>query len=186
MYDVASSVLQQRIAQIDGVGQVFVGGGALPAVRVEVNPTVLNALGLGLEDLRTFLASANANRPKGQLGAGARSWSLATTDQLYKANEYRPLVVSYKNGAAVRLQDVGDVVDSVEDIRTGRLRQRQAGRVDHRVAPAWRQHHRGGGRDSGAVAHAPGLDPADDHSVGALGQNDHYSRRRSTTSRSRC
>ena len=119
MYDVASSVLQQRIAQIDGVGQVFVGGGALPAVRVEVNPTVLNALGLGLEDLRTFLGSANANRAKGQLGAGARSWSIATTDQLYKANEYRPLVVSYKNGAAVRLQDVGDVVDSVEDIRTG-------------------------------------------------------------------
>jgi multidrug efflux pump len=119
MYDLASSVLQQRIAQIDGVGQVFVGGGALPAVRVEVNPTVLNALGLGLEDLRTFLGSANANRPKGQLGAGAQSWSIASTDQLYKANEYRPLVVSFRNGAAVRLQDVGDVVDSVEDIRTG-------------------------------------------------------------------
>ena len=119
MYDGASSGLQQRIAQIDGVGQVFVGGGALPAVRVEVNPTVLNALGLGFEDLRTFLGSANANRPKGQLGTGAHSWSIASTDQLYKANEYRPLVVSYKNGAAVRLRDVGDVVDSVEDIRTG-------------------------------------------------------------------
>ena len=119
MYDVASSILQQRIAEVDGVGQVFVGGGALPAVRVEANPRVLSALGLGLEDLRTFLGSANANRPKGQLGAGARSWSIASTDQLYKANEYRPLVVAYKNGAAVRLQDVGDVVDSVEDIRTG-------------------------------------------------------------------
>jgi multidrug efflux pump len=119
MYDVASSVLQQRIAEVDGVGQVFVGGGALPAVRVEANPRVLNAFGLGLEDLRTFLGSANANRPKGQLGAGWRSWSIASTDQLYKANEYRPLVVAYKNGAAVRLQDVGDVVDSVEDIRTG-------------------------------------------------------------------
>jgi multidrug efflux pump len=119
MYDLASSVLQQRIAQIDGVGQVFVGGGALPAVRVEVNPTALNALGLDLEDLRTFLGSANANRPKGQLGAGARSWSIASSDQLYKAGEYRPLVISYRNGAAVRLQDVGDVVDSVEDVRTG-------------------------------------------------------------------
>jgi multidrug efflux pump len=119
MYDVASSVLQQRIAEVDGVGQVFVGGGALPAVRIEANPRVLNAFGLGLEDLRTFLGSANANRPKGQLGAGARSWSIASTDQLYKANEYRPLVVAYKNGAAVRLQDVGNVVDSVEDIRTG-------------------------------------------------------------------
>jgi multidrug efflux pump len=119
MYDVASSILQQRIAQIDGVGQVFVGGGALPAVRVEVNPTRLNAVGLGFEDLRAFLGTANANRPKGQLGAGARSWSLASTDQLYTAAEYRPLVVSYQNGGAVRLQDIGDVVDSVEDVRTG-------------------------------------------------------------------
>ena len=118
MYDVAASILQQRIAQIDGVGQVFVGGGALPAVRVEANPRALNALGLGLEDLRTFLGSANANRPKGQFGAGARSWSIASTDQLYRAQEYRPLVLSYRNGAAVRVQDVGDVVDSVEDVRT--------------------------------------------------------------------
>ena len=121
MYDVASSILQQRIAQIDGVGQVFVGGGALPAVRVEVNPTRLNAVGLGFEDLRSFLGTANANRPKGQLGAGARAWSLASTDQLYTAAEYRPLVVSYQNGGAVRLQDLGDVVDSVEDVRTGGL-----------------------------------------------------------------
>ncbi len=119
MYDIASTVLQQRISQIDGVGQVFVGGGALPAVRVEVNPTVLHALGLGFEDLRTFLGSVNVNRPNGQLGTGARSWSIASTSQLYGASAYRPLVVSYKNGAAVRLQDVGDVVDSVEDIRTG-------------------------------------------------------------------
>ena len=119
MYDVASSVLQQRIAQIDGVGQVFVGGGALPAVRVEVNPTALAARGLGLETLRAFLSSANANRPKGELGGDTRSWSLATTDQLYKANDYKPLVVSYTNGAAVRLDDVSNVVDSVEDIRTG-------------------------------------------------------------------
>jgi len=119
MYDVASSVLQQRIAQVDGVGQVFVGGGALPAVRVEVNPTALAARGLGLETLRAFLSSANANRPKGELGGERRSWSLATTDQLYKANDYKPLVVSYINGAAVRLDDVSNVVDSVEDIRTG-------------------------------------------------------------------
>ena len=119
MYDLASSVLQQRIAQVDGVGQVFVGGGALPAVRVEVNPTALNARGLGFEDLRAFLRSANANTPKGQLGSGARSWSLASTDQLYNASAYQPLVISYNNGGAVRLQDVADVVDSVEDVRTG-------------------------------------------------------------------
>jgi len=120
MYDVASSILQQRIAQVDGVGQVFVGGGALPAVRIEVNPTVLNAYGLGFEDLRTFLGTANANRPKGQIAEGDdESWDLASTDQLYKAKDYGPLVISYTNGAAVRVQDVGDVVDSVEDIRTG-------------------------------------------------------------------
>jgi multidrug efflux pump len=119
MYDLASSVLQQRIAQVDGVGQVFVGGGALPAVRVEANPTALNALGLGLDDLRAFLRSANTNLPKGQVGTAERSWSLAATDQLYKASEYKPLVLSYENGGAVRLQDVAEVTDSVEDVRTG-------------------------------------------------------------------
>ncbi len=119
MYDIASSILQQRIAQVDGVGQVFVGGGALPAVRVEVNPTALNGLGLGLEDVRTALGAANANRPKGTLGQGPTAWSIATTDQLFGADAYRPLVLSYRNGAAVRLQDISEVVDSVEDVRTG-------------------------------------------------------------------
>jgi multidrug efflux pump len=119
MYDLASSILQQRISQVDGVGQVFVGGGALPAVRVEVNPTALNARGLGLEDLRAFLQTANANRPKGQVSDGLRAWSLAATDQLYGAPEYQPLVVAYRNGAAVHLQDVAEVIDSVEDVRTG-------------------------------------------------------------------
>jgi multidrug efflux pump len=119
MYDIASSILQQRIAQVDGVGQVFVGGGALPAVRVEANPTALNAVGLGLADLRGLLRSANANRPTGELGTEQRSWSLSSTDQLHTASEYQPLVVSYKDGAAVRLQDVANVVDSVEDVRTG-------------------------------------------------------------------
>ena len=121
MYDVASSILQQRIAQVDGVGQVFVGGGALPAVRVELNPTVVHAFGLHFEDVRTFLASANSNRPKGALGAGLSTWSLASTDQNYKASEYAPLVLSYRDGGAVRLRDLGDVVDSVEDLRTGGL-----------------------------------------------------------------
>jgi multidrug efflux pump len=119
MYDVASSVLQQRISQIDGVGQVFVGGGALPAVRVEVNPKALNGLGLGFEDLRTVLAAANANRPKGQLQGPDTSWDVSTTDQLYTAKDYNQLIVTYRNNAAVRLTDVADVVDSVEDIRTG-------------------------------------------------------------------
>jgi multidrug efflux pump len=118
IYDVASSVLQQSIAQIEGVGQVFVGGGALPAVRVEVNPTALNNAGLSLEDVRGFLSTANANRPKGQIGAAERAWAIAATDQLLTAAEYRPLVLSYRSGGALRLADVADVVDSVEDVRT--------------------------------------------------------------------
>ena len=121
MYDVASSVLQQKLAQVRGVGQVVVGGGALPAVRVDLNPTALNDRGIGMEDVRTTLAAANANRPKGSLSGDGRSWSIATTDQLLKAADYEPLVIRYASGAAVRLGDVARVTDSVEDIRTGGL-----------------------------------------------------------------
>ena len=118
MYDVASSVLQQKLSQVQGVGQVSVGGGALPAVRVDANPTRLNTLGLNLEDLRTALGAANANTPKGQLGNESRVWQISTTDQLLHASEYRPLILEYKNGAAVRLSDVAAVSDSVEDMHT--------------------------------------------------------------------
>jgi multidrug efflux pump len=121
MYDIGSSILQQKLAQVEGVGQVVVGGGALPAVRVDVNPTALNNTGLGLEDVRAALAASNANRPKGELGNGERTWSVSTTDQLLHAAEYRPLVIHYQNGAPVRLSDVARVTDSVEDIRTGGL-----------------------------------------------------------------
>jgi multidrug efflux pump len=119
MYDLASSVLQQKISEVDGVGQVFVGGGALPAVRVEINPTVLHAYGLGFEDVRAYLAAANANRPKGELANGSRAWTLATSDQLFKASEYQSLVIGYMNGGALRLSDVASVTDSVENIRAG-------------------------------------------------------------------
>jgi len=118
MYDLASSVLQQKLSQVPGVGQVFAGGGALPAVRVDLNPTALSRTGLGLEDVRTFLGNANANRPKGDLGTGGRLWSIAATDQLLAADQYRPLVVSYRNGAALRLSDIATVTDSVENVRT--------------------------------------------------------------------
>jgi len=121
LYDIASSVLQQKLSQVQGVGEVVVGGGALPAVRVDVNPTILNHYGLGLEDLRAVLGSANANRPKGALSNQDHTWSLGTTDQLLKADGYRPLVVTFKNGGVVRLSDVATVTDSVEDIRTGGL-----------------------------------------------------------------
>src|SRR5205823_3558542 len=96
MYDAASSILQQKLAQVGGVGQVFVGGGALPAVRVEVNPTVINRMGMSLEDVRTALANANANRPKGSVSGNNRTWSISVTDQLYKAREYKPLIVAYR------------------------------------------------------------------------------------------
>ncbi|MBF6567527.1 MAG: multidrug efflux RND transporter permease subunit [Candidatus Binataceae bacterium] len=118
MYDAASSVLAQKLSQLQGVGQVIVGGAALPAVRVELNPTQLNNYGIGLEDVRTVLSRANANRPKGELGDGTNSWPLATTDQLLKAPQYRPLIVSYHNGAAVQLSDLAQVNDSMEDVRT--------------------------------------------------------------------
>src|SRR5258708_7735268 len=117
LYDAASSILQQKLSQVTGVGQVFVGGGALPAVRVDVNPTLLNNYGLNLEDVRTMLGSANANRPKGEVAIDQRTWELNTTDQLLKAKDYKPLLVAYKNGGAVVLSDVASVTDSVEDIR---------------------------------------------------------------------
>jgi multidrug efflux pump len=118
MYDAASSVLQQKLSQTEGVGQVVVGGGALPAIRVEVNPTFLNSTGISLESLRATLTNSNANRPKGLLENDQTVWHLSTTDQLLKASEYQPLVIGYKNGNAVQLSDVASVTDSVEDIRT--------------------------------------------------------------------
>ncbi|MCL2341359.1 MAG: multidrug efflux RND transporter permease subunit [Proteobacteria bacterium] len=118
MYDAASTILQQKLSQVDGVGQVFVGGGALPAVRVELNPTALSHYGISLEDVRGALQATNANRPKGQLTDGGRSLEIDTNDQLRKAAEYQSVVVAYRNGAAVRLPDVGEVRDSVEDVRT--------------------------------------------------------------------
>jgi multidrug efflux pump len=117
MYDAAATILQQKLSQVRGVGQVTIGGGAPPAVRVDINPTVLNHFGLGLEDVRTALGTANANRPKGQISADNRAWSIATTDQLMQASEYQPLIVTFRNGAPVRLADVAAVSDSVEDLR---------------------------------------------------------------------
>ncbi len=121
MYDAASSILQQKLSQIEGVGQVNVGGSALPAVRVELNPTVLNKYGIGLDQVRAVLNTANANRPKGRLADATTMWAISTTDQLLKAEQYRPLIVAYRNGAAVRLADVAEVEDSVENLRNAGL-----------------------------------------------------------------
>jgi multidrug efflux pump len=117
MYDAADSILAQKLAQVDGVGQVFVGGAAQPAVRAEVNPTLLNKLGVGLDTVRNALNAANANRPKGAVSSRTTSYSFTDTDQLFTADQYRPLIVAYHNGAAVRLGDVGEVLDSVSDRR---------------------------------------------------------------------
>jgi len=117
MYDIASTVLAQRIAQVPGVGQVTVGGGSLPAVRVELNPTVLNKLGVGFEEVRSAIAAHNVNRPKGFLEDDERYWQILANDQARSAAEYMPIIVAYRNGAAVRLSDLGRVEDSVQDVR---------------------------------------------------------------------
>ena len=121
LYDAATTVLQQKLSQIQGVGQVVVGGSSLPAVRVDVNPTQLNATGLGLEDVRNMLSQQNANLAKGQLTNNTTTADLATNDQLLKAADYRPLIVGYSNGAAIRLSDIANVQDSVENLRSAGL-----------------------------------------------------------------
>ncbi len=117
MYDAAATILQQKLSQVKGVGSVFVGGSSLPGVRVEINPAKLNNMGLNLEDVRAVLTAANANRPKGAFSDGERTWTITATDQLLKAKDYRPLLVAYRNGAPVVLQDIATVEDSVEDLR---------------------------------------------------------------------
>jgi multidrug efflux pump len=121
LYDAASTVLQQKLSQIQGVGQVIVGGSSLPAVRVDVNPTQLNATGLGLEDVRNMLSQQNANLAKGQLSNNKTTSDLAVNDQLLQAVDYRPLIVGYTNGAAIRLSDIANVQDSVENLRSAGL-----------------------------------------------------------------
>jgi len=117
IYDAATNVLSQRLSQLDGIGQVIIGGAALPAVRVELNPTQLFKYGIGLEDIRANLASANANSPKGAIEADGQHYQIYTNDQASHADDYKSLVVAYRNGAAVHLSDVADVEDSVENLR---------------------------------------------------------------------
>ena len=116
IYDAADSVIAQKLRQVSGIGEIFVGGGARPAVRVQVNPGQINNYGISLETVRSVLSSANSNRPKGQLSNAGRAWGVADSDQLFKANEYRPLIVAWHNGSPVRLSDVANVTDSLEDV----------------------------------------------------------------------
>src|SRR5579863_10273349 len=117
MYDAASTIMAQKLSQLKGVGQVVVGGSSLPAVRVDLDPPALNKYGIGLEQVRGVLASANANIPKGHFSDASRMWEVGANDQIFKAVDYRPLIITYHNGSAVRVSDVGRVTDAVEDIR---------------------------------------------------------------------
>ncbi|HWL08867.1 MAG TPA: multidrug efflux RND transporter permease subunit [Planctomicrobium sp.] len=118
LFDVMSTILEQKVAQVNGVGQVRVVGGSLPAVRVHLNPTVMTSLGVGLGEVRQTLSNANANRPKGQIESEDQHWTITATDQLFKAEEYESLIVAYRNGAPIRLKDLGEVIDSVENVQS--------------------------------------------------------------------
>ena len=117
VYDAASTIIQQKLSQVEGVGEVDLGGGANPAVRVELNPTALAHYGIGLEDVRAAISASNANAPKGQFTAGDRKLQIYTNDQGFVANDFKSIVVAYRDGAAVHLSDIAEVDDSVEDIR---------------------------------------------------------------------
>jgi len=117
LYDIASSVFAQKLSQVDGVGQVSVGGSSLPAVRVEVNPQPLSDYNVGLDQIGTFLQGANANRPKGSVANADEQIPIYADDQLFLAKDYKDLVVVYRNGAPVRLSDLGRVIDGNEDVR---------------------------------------------------------------------
>ncbi|MGR8933692.1 MAG: multidrug efflux RND transporter permease subunit [Gammaproteobacteria bacterium] len=122
LYDAAASILAQKLSQIEGVGQVTVGGSALPAVRVKLNPDAMAKYGIGFEQVRTAIAAGNANRPKGMLEDGGRYWQIHANDQAKRASDYLPLIVAYRNNAAVRIADIGIAVDSVEDEQAGGLK----------------------------------------------------------------
>jgi multidrug efflux pump len=118
MYDSASTVIQQKLSQIQGVGQVVVGGGALPSVRVEVNPTQLNSYGLTLSNVQSTLSIQNSDFARGQIANGLTTSDILTNGQMSHAAEYAPLIIGYKNGAAIRLSDVAEVVDSTSNVRS--------------------------------------------------------------------
>jgi len=118
LYDYGSSILQQKLSQINGVGQVIVGGSSLPAVRVELNPTTLNSYGLSLPDVASAIANANVNQAKGQFELSkTRLSEIVTNDQIFKAYQYKPLIIAYRNNSPVRISDVAEVHDAVQDVR---------------------------------------------------------------------
>ena len=115
LYDLASTILSQSLSQVQGVGEVQIGGSSLPAVRIELEPQALNQYGVALDDVRTAIANANVRRPKGAVEDGERLWQIQANDQLEKAKDYESLIIHYADGAALRLKDVAKVSDGVED-----------------------------------------------------------------------
>ncbi|PAA13679.1 efflux RND transporter permease subunit [Pseudomonas fragi] len=115
LYDLASTILSQSLSQVPGVGEVQIGGSSLPAVRIELEPQLLNQYGVSLDDVRNTIANANVRRPKGAVSDGERNWQIQANDQLEKAKDYEPLIIRYQDGAALRLSHVAKVKDSVED-----------------------------------------------------------------------
>ena len=141
LYDLCDSFLAQKISQVAGVGQVRISGGAKPAVRVDLNPNALAHYGIGLEEVRAALRSANANTPKGNLENQSNRWIVNDTDQLLKPEQYSPLIVAYRNGAPVRLSDIAKVTEGIEDLRNSGIRERQNRRVDGHWPATWRQRY---------------------------------------------
>ncbi|HTO64966.1 MAG TPA: efflux RND transporter permease subunit [Bradyrhizobium sp.] len=121
LYDAASTVLAQKLSQVEGIGEVVVGGSSLPAVRVDLIPSALYKYGIGLEDVRAALSSANAHSPKGGIDVGEQRYQIYANDQANKADDYKSLIVAYRNGAAVHVSDVGEVIDGVENLRNAGL-----------------------------------------------------------------
>src|SRR5215472_3470394 len=117
LYDICDSILGQKLAQVEGVGQVNISGGAKPAVRVDLNPNALAHYGIGLEEVRIALRAANANSPKGLVEGPGSRWLLSDTDQLLQSDQYTPLIIAYRNGAPVRLSDIARVTEGIEDLR---------------------------------------------------------------------
>ena len=157
MYDAASNVLQQRLSQLEGVGQVIIGGATLPAVRVELNPDALNKYGVSMEDVRAALASANANSPKGVIEQGSQRFQIYDNDQATQAADYAPLVIAYRNGDAVRLRDVATVLELGRRPAQRRIFRRGPGGRGDSVHAARRQYHRhGGSAQGGTAAHGGG------------------------------
>ncbi len=117
IYDAASTILAQKLSQVIGVGQVSVGGSSLPAVRVDIDPDALNKFSVSLEDIRTALSTTNSNRPRGSVETHDKYWQIYTSDQSKVAEDFKPLIITYRNGAAIKLADVANVTDSVEDVQ---------------------------------------------------------------------